>query len=101
MNEVMELARFGVLAGVQTEAVRAHAHDLDSWLRTQPGFVARTLVGPDSEGWFTDIVRWRSQEQALAAAGRIMQEPSLAKFMALIDPARVQMSHAPVIAEVR
>lgn len=100
MRDVMELARFCVHEGVELETVRAHAGDLDAWLRAQPGFVTRTLVGPDSEGWFTDIVRWRSHEQAHAAGARIMQEPSLAKFMALIDPARVQMSHLPVVAEL-
>ena len=100
MSDVIELAKFGVRGGVSERAVQERARDLDAWLKQQPGFVGRTLVGPDAEGFFTDIVRWKSKAEAFAAGERVMKEPCAAAFMALIDPARVHMSHAPVVAEL-
>lgn len=97
-NEIMEMVRFGVLPGTPHATVEAHAGDIDAWLSARKGFVRRALVGPDTEGRYTDIVHWRTMADASAAAAEIMKEPSLAAFMGLIDGPTVTMAHVPVVA---
>lgn len=94
MHEVMEIARFSVNAGTD---VAAAAASVDTWLARQPGFLGRTLVGPDAGGRYTDLVRWRSAADAHAAMQAFEQDPGACAFMAAIDPATVEMSHLPVV----
>lgn len=100
MNEVMEIARFAVADGTQHAEVTTRAHAIDGWLGEQPGFLSRSLVGPDAEGKWTDLVRWRSKEDALRAASAMGDVPELAPFMQMIDPESVEMQHLPVVARL-
>ena len=56
-----------------------------------PGYIRRRLM-KTADGLWVDAVDWRSLEQAEAAAA-IMQRPSAARFMALVEKATVQMMH--------
>ena len=98
MNHIMEIARFSVVDGVESDTVPDRARIIDGWLGRQTGFVRRTLVGPDDEGRWTDLVEWRSRDDAMAAAAAIGQDPELEPFMAIIDSASVEMRHIPVVA---
>ncbi len=95
MVMIAEIVTFRALAGADPAAMGAAAAGIAVWLGSCPGFVARTLSGAE-DGIWTDHVVWNSLAEALAAAERIMQEPAAAPFMALIDPACVTISHAPV-----
>ena len=97
MNDVREIASFGATASAAE--VRRAAAGMESWLATQTGFVSRVLVGPDAEGRWVDLVRWRSQEAAEAAAAQIMNAPAAGAFMAVIDPGTVSMRHLPLALE--
>jgi hypothetical protein len=96
--EIMEMVSFALASGTDAVAVRARARDIDEWLAARPGFIRRTLVGPDAEGRYTDIVHWRTMTDANAAAELIMKEPSAGAFMALIDGPTVRLSHVPIVA---
>ena len=98
MNHIMEIARFAVVDGVGSDTVRDRARIIEGWLGRQTGFVRRSLVGPDADGRWTDLVEWRCRDDAMAAAAAIGQEPELEPFMAIIDPASVEMRHLPVVA---
>ena len=95
-SEVMEVVRFRSLAPLGEQSASVHA-----WLRARPGFVARVLLGPDAQGGWVDVVRWRSMADAEAAAAAMGSEPSLASFLLSIDPESVVMEHWPVAAELR
>jgi heme-degrading monooxygenase HmoA len=95
--EVMEIARFRFVDGDAEAAARAAA-GVSAWLQAQPGFRSRVLVGPDDEGAYTDLVRWRSAADAHAAMAAMEQSEVAMAFMAQIDPASVQLRHAPVRA---
>ena len=94
MADVMGMVRFRVMGGAELGAVAA---GVGAWLSAQRGFVSRTLVGPDADGVYTDLVRWRSAEDAHAAMAACEDEPSVGAFMAAVDPATVDMRHVPVI----
>ena len=95
MTETMEIVSFRLRPG--TEAGFAASNRLISdWLARQPGFVSRCLARRDDGSW-VDVVRWRSREQALAAAGRIMSEIGDCEAMRAIDPASVDMGHAELV----
>ena len=95
MFEVMETARFKFVEPV--DAAQAAA-EVEVWLAAQPGFRSRVLLGPDREGYYTDLVRWGTAAAAEAAMAAMAQSDVAMAFMARIDPASVQMSHAPVLA---
>jgi hypothetical protein len=99
--EVLEIVRFGVNAGVGPERLREAGAALAPWLAHQPGFLGRTLSGPDAAGRYVDVVRWRSLTEARAAGARIMAEPCAAGFMALIDPSVLEMEHLEVAVDQR
>lgn len=94
MTEVMEIARFKTLEG---QDARAAAAGVDAWLAARPGFVARVVLGPDAEGYYTDLVRWRSADDAHAAMAEMEQSADAAAFLAALDPSSVEMRHLPVV----
>lgn len=60
----------------------------------QPGLIERTLLAPTDRGevW-VDTARWRSPEEALAAAEAFARELAHADFETMLDPGTVQMLH--------
>ena len=96
MAETLEIVNFRLKPG--TEAGFAVGNRLVSdWLTRQPGFVSRCLARRDDGSW-VDVVRWRSREQALAAAGRIMAEIGDCEAMRAIDPDSLDLGHAELVA---
>jgi hypothetical protein len=91
----MEIARFRFVDGA---AAATAAAAVGAWLSAQPGFRSRVLVGPDNDGYYTDLVRWRSVEDAHRAMEAMPGSDAAMAFMARIDPASVDMRHAPVVA---
>ena len=96
MQHVMEIAKFRVGSGFDHASVLRRAASIEPWLRAQPGFVRRALVGPDDGGVWTDLVQWESKESALSAAEAIGKAPELAGFMEMIDPESVSMQHLAI-----
>jgi hypothetical protein len=94
-EHVMEIVRFGVATGASRAEVASAGAALESWLRSQPGFVARRLCR-EADGNWIDIVEWSDLASAKTAADAIMSTPAAARFMALIDPKSVEMSHASI-----
>jgi hypothetical protein len=96
MQHVMEIAKFRVTAAFDHASVLERAASIEPWLRKQPGFVRRSLVGPDDEGTWTDLVHWESKASALSAAEAIGKAPELGGFMEMIDGDSVSMQHLAI-----
>ena len=93
---VVEIVTFRLIAGADETAFREAAQATDAALKANPAYGARVLTR-DPSGLWTDMVRWSSLAAAEAAAQGMMTDPAFGPFMALIDPASVQMRHADVV----
>jgi hypothetical protein len=99
MSAVLEIVQFK-LASTATPAALAEAvQSMAPWLKAQPGFERRELVGPDEAGAYTDVVRWRSLAEAHAAAAQIMSSDATRPFVTLIEPSSVAMGHHAVVID--
>lgn len=94
MSDILEIARFKFVDGANAAQ---SAGAIDAWLAAQPGFVSRVMVGPDADGYYTDLVRWQGAEPAQQAMAAMAQSVEAADFMRVVDPSSVQMSHVPVL----
>jgi len=91
-NPVIEIVNFRLASGVSAAAFLAEVPASDSFIKAQPGFVARRL-SEGSDGRWLEHIEWRSMEEAKAASEAIMQEASLAGFMQSFDMESVEMRH--------
>lgn len=58
---------------------------VQDFVSAQPGFIRRDVYFDRARtGVFTDIVRWESLDDAVAAAEKIRDDPAVAPFMAAI-----------------
>jgi hypothetical protein len=93
-QQVIEVVIFKVQQGVLDEAFLQAANALMPDLTNMPGFIKREL-GKDQDGseQWVDIVYWETLEQAQQAAQQMMQLPSAAPFMGMIDVESMTMMH--------
>ncbi|RVD60628.1 hypothetical protein EN828_00910 [Mesorhizobium sp. M2D.F.Ca.ET.185.01.1.1] len=94
MTDTLEIVTFRLKPGTEAGFVASNGLVSD-WLARQPGFLSRHH-GRREDGTWVDIVRWRSMEQARAAADRIMAEIGDSEALQAIEPASVDMSHAEI-----
>lgn len=106
-EEILEIAMYRTKPEIDRERFLRDSAPADGWLRSQSGFVERTLLEADGQ-WF-DVVRWASLADAQAAAAAFetaaaadfATAPELRGLMSAIDPATVAMYHAREIASDR
>lgn len=80
--------------GIADSEVVALGETLERWVREQPGFLSRTLLHDAAQGSWADVVEWRSEEEAKAAAAR-MADCAFAKDVErLLDVTQMTMLHA-------
>lgn len=98
-GHVIEIVTFKLVEGADPARFLAASAAVDSFVRTQPGFVARRLsVGDDQT--YVDLVEWSSLAAATKAAETVMTVPALAPFMQMIDPIGMTMAHNRLLAAV-
>lgn len=68
------------------------------WLRQRPGYLGRQLL-EDDNGFWVDLVRWATMDDALAAAGAFMEVPEAAAFMSAVEPESVIMLHPRLVVD--
>lgn len=91
----LEKVRFRLNEAADPAAFVAAAPVVTDWASRQPGFQHRTLV-EEGDGAWMDLVWWRSEEEALAAADKVMKDLGGTPFMMMIDPMTVEMGHHAV-----
>ena len=106
-DEILEIAMYRTRPDIDREQFLRDSAPADGWLRSQSGFVERTLLEADGQ-WF-DVVRWASLANAQAAAAAFESAaasdfataPELRGLMSAIDPATVGMFHAREVTSDR
>ena len=91
----LEMVRFRLADQADADAFRSAAPIVTDWAARQPGFQHRTLV-EEANGWWTDLIWWRSEAEALSAADKVMRELGSTSFMMMIDPMSVESGHHKV-----
>lgn len=96
-NKTLELVVFELNEGVTDDEFMATVKDVSRWVATQPGFVSRELVHSPESGKYTEIVWWRSRQEAEAAAQEAMDSPSCAPMFGMIAMDSMTMLHGNVV----
>jgi hypothetical protein len=92
MNQVIETVSFKLAAGTDIPAFLASNEAINTWVKTQAGFMWRKLCLHDDGTWL-DVVQWRSMDDALLSAQKMMDDIGQSPFMAMIDPESIMMRH--------
>ncbi len=92
---VLEFASFRLVPGTDQEAFLNAAKGTETMLRARGSLIRRDLT-VDSDGLWTDVVQWRSLDEAQAAAKEVMDDPAFLPFLQSIDPASATMRHASI-----
>jgi heme-degrading monooxygenase HmoA len=90
---VLEIVTCKMKEGVTDAQVIEAADALQRDVAGMPGFVGRQVL-KSGDGTWVDVVRWTSEELALAAFKEIEERPSAQAFMAITDMSSVTMLHA-------
>ena len=93
---MVEVVQFKAKVGVSDAEIRAVADELQRDVEEFPGYISRRLVKSEDGQWL-DIVDWTGLAEALRAAEAIMDRPSAARILELVEPDSIRMLHlAPV-----
>jgi hypothetical protein len=88
----VEIVLYRSKPGVTDEQVLAASDALQADVAGFAGYIGRRLM-KTADGLWVDALDWGSLEQAEAAAAAIMERPSAARFMALVEESTIQMLH--------
>ena len=69
-----------------------------AWLKTQKGFVSRTVGRAESGEWL-DILFWESVEDAKAAAALFQANPAGKRLSEYLDPQGLQVFYLETVAK--
>lgn len=94
---VMEMVTFKLKTNTTPMQCVTASETVNAWAQAQPGFISRALSQGGDGMWF-DVVYWQSAADAQAASQQFMVDLAQSDFMAMIDPATVNMTHAPVVS---
>ncbi|HEX6177382.1 MAG TPA: hypothetical protein VF057_03425 [Thermoanaerobaculia bacterium] len=83
--------------GTSRNELVAAARRLQEWAARQPGFVHRTLVD-GGDGTWVDIVVWRSEADAKAAAAAFQSNPAAREVARMLDANSVRVLHGESVA---
>jgi hypothetical protein len=93
-SAVVEIVTFSLAEGVTNAEFLATVDAVSQWARNQPGFISRDLAFSESDGRWMDMIWWKSQPDALAAADAIITSEACGAMMSLLDESSIVMMHA-------
>lgn len=96
MRQSAEITSFRMKPGITAKDAVEAGRDIDAWLRRQPGFVSRLMIG-NADGTITDIVVWKTERDGRASSGRLMAETASSRFHELVDGGSVDWSFDDVL----
>jgi hypothetical protein len=89
---VIEMVLFETAEGITSENAKKAMTELNDFLKTQDGFVARkTSISED--GQYLDLVYWTDLASAKAAAEKAMQTPKTMQAFSVIDQKHMTFKH--------
>lgn len=92
-----EIVLYRLKPDVERERFLEISQRATDWLRQRSGYIGRELL-EDESGLWIDLVRWKSTEDALAAAEAFAQTPDAADFMEAVEPESIRMMHPRRVA---
>jgi hypothetical protein len=98
-NPVAEIVTFRLVTGSDPAEFVNAARAVEPLLQATGQVLSRTL-SQGEDGIWTDHITWASMAAAAATANAMMADPVAAPMMRMIDPAHVQMRHAPVVYQM-
>lgn len=96
MQPTLEQVTFRIQEGISDADFLTASENIGVWVKKQPGFSYRTLVRK-SDGQWSDLVYWSSEEAAKSASEKFMQAEELKEFMTMIKPESVKMEHMSML----
>lgn len=91
-KHVIETVTFKLHDGVSRDSFAEAANQMNTFVTSQPGFIARRLsCGED--GMWIEHIEWQDMTAAKAAAALIGKEPTNEPFLSAIDGSTVTMHH--------
>jgi antibiotic biosynthesis monooxygenase (ABM) superfamily enzyme len=91
-TQTVEIVQFRLKPGTDEGAFLAAAADTQAAIARLPGFLTRELLR-GGDGLWVDVVHWRSEAEALAAAEAFPSMPEVVSFVAMIDETAMTMLH--------
>jgi Antibiotic biosynthesis monooxygenase len=88
----VEIVHFRLKPGVDETAFLSVVDATQPPIAKLPGFLRRS-VQRNAEGLWVDIVHWRSEAEALAAAAKFPTMPEMGEFVAMLDETDMAMYH--------
>jgi len=93
---VLEFASFRLAPGTDRATFLDSAKATEAMLRARGTLIRRQLT-VDTDGLWTDVVEWRSLEDAQSAAKDLMEDPDFLPFLQQIDMDSATMRHAQIL----
>jgi len=90
--------RYRLHPGVEREAFLEAPEAVEPELETIAGYIRRELLEED-DGWFRDVVHWRSIEGAERSVEAIAAKPGCQTCIALMDASSMQIAHLRIVQE--
>lgn len=91
-NNIIEVVYFKPKDSVSQETFAARNIRVGAeYAAMQPGFISRETA-VDADGVWVTIVHWETLAHSEASMKKFGEDPSVADFMAMIDPASFKMS---------
>lgn len=91
-SPTVELVQFRLKPGVDEGAFLMAVADTQAAITRLPGYLKRELL-KNADGLWVDLVYWRSNTEALAAAEAFGAMPEVALFASMIDATQLTMLH--------
>lgn len=94
-KHVIETVTFKLKEGISREEFAAAAQDINSFVTSQTGFIARRLSCSEDGEWIEHI-EWSDMDAAKAAASKISSFDGNRPFLLAINGPTVTMRHSEV-----
>ncbi|MBT9558495.1 MAG: hypothetical protein IV100_20840 [Myxococcales bacterium] len=94
----MSLTGFRV---VSDAGLVAASDAMDALYAREPGFESRALVGPDADGRYLEIIRWRSRHDCYEAMAALARDLGTAPYLNMIEGESIDVRVVPVVTRSR
>ena len=94
-----DIIGYELAEGVSQEHLIAVAERIvNEWMRTLPGFV-RWEIHTNKDGGYTDIVHWKSKEDAMLAEKEMAALPNAGEWFACYKQGSISSKNLTTVAE--
>ncbi|WP_434362737.1 hypothetical protein NF212_20355 [Parasalinivibrio latis] len=92
----VETVLFRVKPGISSHQIETSNDSVNQWLKSQDGFIYRSLSHDPQKDMWIDTVYWRNGEDARKAGDAFMTASETAEYMGMIDEGSVTIYHSDI-----